>query len=47
MSPETVTYRLKAVFWKIGVSKRHDAVRGRVRAGLIALLVSQRAPSSI
>lgn len=35
MSPDTVKYRLKAVFRKIGVSKRHDAVRVSRERGLI------------
>lgn len=35
MSPDTVKYRLKAVFRKIGVSKRHDAVRVSHERGLI------------
>ncbi|TCP31031.1 LuxR family maltose regulon positive regulatory protein [Sphingomonas sp. BK235] len=35
MSPDTVKYRLKAVFRKIGVSKRQDAVRISGERGLI------------
>jgi LuxR family maltose regulon positive regulatory protein len=35
MSPDTVKYRLKGVFRKIGVSKRHDAVRVSRERGLI------------
>ena len=35
MSPDTVKYRLKAVFRKIGVSKRQDAVRVSGERGLI------------
>lgn len=35
MSPDTVKYRLKAVFRKIGVNKRHDAVRVSHERGLI------------
>ncbi|AJP72099.1 helix-turn-helix transcriptional regulator [Sphingomonas hengshuiensis] len=35
MSPDTVKYRLKAVFRKIGVSKRRDAVRVSHERGLI------------
>ncbi|MET0336576.1 MAG: LuxR C-terminal-related transcriptional regulator [Caulobacter sp.] len=35
MSPDTVKYRLKAVFRKIGVSKRRDAVRVSAERGLI------------
>lgn len=35
MSPDTVKYRLKAVFRKIGVNKRHDAVRVSRERGLI------------
>ncbi|MGH6616126.1 LuxR C-terminal-related transcriptional regulator [Sphingomonas sp.] len=36
MSPDTVKYRLKAVFRKIGVNKRRDAVRVSHERGLIA-----------
>lgn len=35
MSPDTVKYRLKSVFKKIGVSKRKDAVRVSAERGLI------------
>ena len=35
MSPDTVKYRLKSVFRKIGVSKRRDAVRISAERGLI------------
>ncbi|WP_084396637.1 helix-turn-helix transcriptional regulator [Henriciella aquimarina] len=35
MSPDTVKYRLKSVFRKIGVSKRRDAVRVSAERGLI------------
>lgn len=35
MSPDTVKYRLKAVFRKIGVNKRRDAVRVSHERGLI------------
>src|SRR3546814_6045201 len=35
MSPDTVKYRLKSVFRKIGVSKRRDAVRISNERGLI------------
>ena len=36
MSPDTVKYRLKSVFRKIGVQKRRDAVRVLHERGLIA-----------
>lgn len=36
MSPDTVKYRLKSVFRKIGVDKRRDAVRVAIEQGLIA-----------
>jgi len=36
MSPDTVKYRLKSVFRKMGVNKRRDAVRVSVERGLIA-----------
>jgi LuxR family maltose regulon positive regulatory protein len=36
MSPDTVKYRLKSVFRKIGVTKRRDAVRVSHERGLIA-----------
>ncbi|WP_186456812.1 helix-turn-helix transcriptional regulator [Sphingomonas suaedae] len=36
MSPDTVKYRLKSVFRKIGVNKRRDAVRVLHERGLIA-----------
>jgi len=35
MSPDTVKYRLKSLFRKIGVSKRRDAVRVSAERGLI------------
>lgn len=35
MSPDTVKYRLKSVFRKIGVSRRRDAVRVSAERGLI------------
>lgn len=35
MSPDTVKYRLKSVFRKIGATKRHDAVRISAERGLI------------
>jgi LuxR family maltose regulon positive regulatory protein len=35
MSPDTVKYRLKSVFRKIGVDKRRDAVRVAIEQGLI------------
>ncbi|MEE4452171.1 helix-turn-helix transcriptional regulator [Novosphingobium resinovorum] len=35
MSPDTVKYRLKSVFRKIGVDKRRDAVRVAMEQGLI------------
>jgi len=35
MSPDTVKYRLKSVFRKIGVTKRRDAVRISVERGLV------------
>lgn len=36
MSPDTVKYRLKSIFKKIGVSKRRDAIRVLVERGLIS-----------
>ena len=36
MSPDTVKYRLKSVFRKIGVVKRRDAVRVAIEQGMIA-----------
>lgn len=36
MSPDTVKYRLKSVFRKLGVSKRRDAVRVSRERGLVA-----------
>lgn len=36
MSPDTVKYRLKSLFKKIGVSKRRDAVRISAERGLIS-----------
>ena len=35
MSPDTVKYRLKSIFRKIGVTKRRDAVRVSRERGLI------------
>jgi LuxR family maltose regulon positive regulatory protein len=43
MSPDTVKYRLKSVFRKIGVSKRRDAVRVLRERGLIG--VSDQPPA--
>jgi LuxR family maltose regulon positive regulatory protein len=40
MSPDTVKYRLKSVFRKIGVSKRRDAVRISAEKGLIPTTLS-------
>ena len=45
MSPDTVKYRLKSVFRKIGVNKRRDAVRISRERGLVILAGSQ--PSTI
>jgi LuxR family maltose regulon positive regulatory protein len=36
MSPDTVKYRLKSVFRKIGVHKRRDAARVSVERGLVS-----------
>jgi LuxR family maltose regulon positive regulatory protein len=36
MSPDTVKYRLKSVFRKIGVAKRRDAVRIAAERGLVS-----------
>jgi LuxR family transcriptional regulator, maltose regulon positive regulatory protein len=37
MSPDTVKYRLKSVFRKIGVAKRRDAVRIAAERGLVSM----------
>lgn len=46
MSPDTVKYRLKAMFRKIGVSKRRDAVRVASERGLIPLIGQLALPAS-
>ncbi|MBB4630865.1 LuxR C-terminal-related transcriptional regulator [Sphingosinicella soli] len=43
MSPDTVKYRLKSVFRKIGVAKRRDAVRIAAERGLVS---GQPAPTA-
>ena len=44
MSPDTVKYRLKSMFRKIGVHKRTDAVRVSAERGLIPNGVRPTAP---
>lgn len=44
MSPDTVKYRLKSMFKKIGVHKRADAVRVSAERGLIPNSVGSTAP---
>ena len=42
-SPDTVKYRLKSIFRKLGVSKRRDAVRVSHEMGLVAPAAGQSA----